>query len=54
MDMVSALGPVVGLKVGETMMKVSIHEDNVGAFILAQKLVPKYTPHNIHYAITIV
>ena len=30
-------------------MKVSVHEDNAGALILAQKLPPEYTPRSKHY-----
>ena len=54
MDMVSLLGPAVGLEVGETSMNVSIHEDNAGALILAETLPPQYTPRSKHYAIKTV
>ena len=30
-------------------MKVSVHEDNAGALILAQKLPPEYPPRSKHY-----
>ena len=30
-------------------MKVSVHEDNAGALVLAQKLPPEYTPRSKHY-----
>ena len=49
MDMVESLGPALGIPAGPTTMKVSIHEDNAGALILAQKLPPEYTPHSKHY-----
>ena len=51
MDMVAELGPVLGISAGDTMMKVSIHEDNAGALILAQTLPPQLTPQSKHYAI---
>ena len=54
MDMVSLLGPAVGLEVGDTSMKVSIHEDNAGALILAETLPPQNTPQSKHYAIKTV
>ena len=54
MDMVSSIGPVVGLEVGDTSMNVSIHEDNAGALILAETLPPQYTPRSKHYAIKTV
>ena len=54
MDMVSLLGPAVGLEVGETSMNVSIHEDYAGALILAETLPPQYTPRSKHYAIKTV
>ena len=44
MDMVSSIGPSVGLGVGDTSMNVSIHEDNAGSLILAETLPPQYTP----------
>ena len=51
MDMVTILGPAMGLTVGDTVMNVSIHEDNAGALILAETLPPQYTPRSKHYAI---
>ena len=53
-DMVSELGPALGLPVGETTMNVSIHEDNAGALILAETLPPQFTPRSKHYAIKTV
>ena len=49
MDMVGSLGPALGIPAGETTMKVSVHEDNAGALVLAQKLPPEYTPRSKHY-----
>ena len=54
MDMVSSIGPAVGLDVGETSMHVSIQEDNAGALVLAETLPPQYTPRSKHYAIKTV
>ena len=54
MDMVSDLGPAMGLEVGNTTMNVSIHEDNAGALILAETLPPQYTPRSKHYEIKTV
>lgn len=54
MDMVDALGPAVGIPVGSTTMRVSIHEDNAGALVLAETLPPQFTPRSKHYAIKTV
>ena len=54
MDMVGSLGPASGIPAGDTTMKVSIHEDNAGALILAQTLPPQFTPRSKHYAIKTV
>ena len=54
MDLVSRIGPVVGLDGGGTNLNVSIHEDNAGALILAQTLPPQYTPRSKHYHIKTV
>jgi hypothetical protein len=51
MQMVEFLGPAVRLPVDCTSMHVCIHEDNVGAFILADILPPQYTPGSKHYHI---
>ena len=50
-DMVSSLSSAVGLGSPSTTMKVSIHEDNSGALILAETLPPQFTPRSKHYAI---
>ena len=49
MDMVGSLGPTLGIPAGETTMKVSVHEDNASALVLARKLPPEYTPCSKHY-----
>ena len=51
MDMDSLLGTKVGLPVSGATMKVSIHEDNAGALVLAETLPPQFTPRSKHYAI---
>ena len=45
------LGTKVGLPVSGATMKVSIHEDNAGALVLAETLSPQFTPRSKHYAI---
>ena len=35
-------------------MKVTIHEDNAGALVLAETLPPQFTPRSKHYAIKTV
>ena len=49
-DIVKALGKAVGLSIGVPTMKVSVHEDNAGALILAQTLPPQFTPRSKYYA----
>jgi hypothetical protein len=51
MDMVYMLGEKVGLPVSDATMNVSIHEDNAGAFVLAETLPPQFTPRSKQYAI---
>ena len=43
-DMATFLGASVGLPVDPPSMKVSIHEDNAGALVLADMIPPQYTP----------
>ena len=55
MDQVSELGAIVGLKRNNlTTMKVSIHEDNAGALILAETIPPQFTPRSKNYSIKTV
>ncbi len=49
MQMAKFLGPAVSLPVDCTLMHVCIHEDNVGALILADTLPPQNTPRSKHY-----
>ena len=47
MDQVAGLGAIVGLKTKDlTTMKVSIHEDNADALVLAQTIPPQFTPRS--------
>jgi len=55
MNQVAELGAIVGLKTKDlTTMKVSIHEDNTGALVLAQTIPPQFTPRSKYYAIKTV
>ena len=55
MDMVKQLGKVLGLPTEDlTTIKVSIHEDNAGALVLAQTIPPQFTPRSKYYAIKTV
>jgi hypothetical protein len=55
MDMVTQLGPIFGLKTEDmTTIKVSIHEDNAGALVLAKTIPPQHTPRSKYYAIKTV
>ena len=49
-DIVKSVGKVVGLQIGETAIKVSIHEDNAGALVLAKALPPQSTQRSKYYA----
>jgi hypothetical protein len=50
MDMVQLLAVAVGIPAGGVNMRVSVHEDNLGAFVLAETLPPQFTPHSKYYA----
>ena len=50
MDMVASLADAVGLAAGDVNMKVSVHEDNSGALVLAETLPPQFTPRSKYYA----
>ena len=52
MDMVTSLSAAVGLSQPMTTMRVSVHEDNAGALVLAKTLPPQYTPRSKFYAIS--
>ncbi len=42
MDGVSIMDKAIGLPVGDTTIKVLIHEDNAGALVLAETLLPQF------------
>jgi hypothetical protein len=50
MDMVQLLAVAVGIPAGDVNMRVSVHEDNSGALVLAETLPPQFTPHSKYYA----
>jgi hypothetical protein len=50
-DMVESVTRQVNLPIGETTMKLSVHEDNSGALVLAKTLPPQFTPRSKYYAI---
>jgi hypothetical protein len=46
MDMIQELAVAVGKSAGDVSMKVSVHEDNSGALVLAKTLPPQFTPRS--------
>jgi hypothetical protein len=50
MYMVASLAVAVDLTAGDVNMKVSVHEDNSGALVLAETLPPQFTPRSKYYA----
>ncbi len=51
MDMVKSLTESVNLLIRIRTMNVSIHEDNLGALVLAKTLPPQFTPWSKYYTI---
>jgi hypothetical protein len=49
--MVESVTHQVNLPIGETTVKLSVHEDNSGALVLAKTLPPQFTPQSKYYAI---
>ncbi len=49
MDGVSIMGKAIRFPVGNTTIKVLIHEDNAGAVVLAETLPPQFTSQSKHY-----
>ena len=49
-DMVQFLAVAVGIPPGGVNMKISVHEDNSGALVLAETLPPQFTPRSKYYA----
>jgi hypothetical protein len=50
MDIVQLLSDAVGIPAGDVNMKVSVHDDNLGALVLAETLRPQFTPRSKYYA----
>jgi hypothetical protein len=50
-NMVESVTSSVKLPIGETTMKLSVHEDNNGALMLEKTLPPQFTPCSKYYAI---
>ena len=50
MDMVQSLAVAVGIPAGDVNMKVSVHEDNLGAVVLAKTFPQKFTLRSKYYA----
>ncbi len=50
MDIVQSLAVAVGIPAGDVNMRVSVHEDDSGALVLAETLPPQFTPRSKHYA----
>ena len=54
-DQVTEMGNIMGLSTENlTTMRVSVHEDNSGALILAETIPPQFTPRSKYYAIKTV
>jgi hypothetical protein len=49
MDMVQLLAVAVGIPAGDVNIRVSVHEDNSGALVLAETLPPQFMPHSKYY-----
>jgi hypothetical protein len=52
--MVESLTAAVNLRIGETTMKLSVHEDNLGALVLEKTLPPQFTPRSKYYTIKMI
>ncbi len=50
MDMVQSLAVAVGIPTGDVNMRVSVHEDNLGALVLAETSSPQFMPRSKYYA----
>ncbi len=50
-DMVELLTSLVNLPIRAATMKLSFHEGNLGALVLAKTLPPQFTPQSMYYAI---
>ena len=50
MDMVKWLAVSDGIPAGDVNMRVSVHEDDLGALVLTETLPPQFTPCSKYYA----
>jgi hypothetical protein len=50
MDIVQLLAVCVGIPAGDVNMRVSVHENNSGALVLAETLPPQFTLRSKYYA----
>ena len=50
MDLVKELAGAVGIPAGNVNMRALVHKDNSGALVLAETLLPQFTPRSKHYA----
>ena len=48
--MVESVTRSVNLPIRETTMQLSVHQDNLGALVLAKTLPPQFTPRSKYYA----
>ncbi len=48
--MVESMTCWVNLPIRETTMQLSVHEDDLGALVLAKTLPPQFTPRSKYYA----
>jgi hypothetical protein len=53
-DMVDSVTSSVHLPIGETTMKLSVLEDNIGALVLEKTLPQQFTPRSKYYAIKMI
>jgi hypothetical protein len=50
MNMVQSLAVAIGIPAGDVNVRVSVHEDNLGALVLTETLPPQFTPRSKYYA----
>ncbi len=51
MDIVQSLADAVGIPAGDVNMRVSVHEDNLGALVLDETLPPEISPCTQYYVL---
>ena len=49
MNMVQLLAVAVEIPAGDVNMRVSVHEDSLGALVLSETLPPQFTPRSKYY-----